>query len=87
MKALVLSGSGGIRLRPLAFTTAKQLISVANKPILGYALDHSAQTCIKEVGIIMPPETEQDVKNYVKDDIAWHKLNLPASVHLDLHRI
>jgi len=49
---------------------------VANKPILGYALDHSAQTCIKEVGIIMPPETEKDIKNYVKDDIAWHKLNL-----------
>jgi dTDP-glucose pyrophosphorylase len=72
----------------LAFTTAKQLIPVANKPILGYALDHSAQTGIKEVGIIMmPPEIEQDVKNYVKDDIAWHKLNLPASVHLDLHRI
>ena len=66
MKALVLSGSGGIRLRPLAFTTAKHLISVANKPILGYALDHLAQTGIKEVGVIIAPETGQDVKNYVK---------------------
>jgi glucose-1-phosphate thymidylyltransferase len=62
MKALVLSGGRGIRLRPLAFTTAKHLISVANKPILGYVLDHSAQTCIKEVGVIIAPETEQDVK-------------------------
>ena len=62
MKALVLSGSRGIRLRPLAFATAKQLISVANKPILGYVLDHLAQTGIKEVGITIAPETEQDVK-------------------------
>jgi len=62
MKALVLSGSGGIRLRPLAFATAKQLIPVANKPILGYVLDHLAQTGIKEVGVIIAPETEQDVK-------------------------
>ena len=87
MKALVLSGGRGIRLRPLAFATAKQLISVANKPILGYVLDHLAQTGIKEVGVIIAPETEHDVKNYVKDDVAWHKLNLPASVYLDLRRI
>jgi glucose-1-phosphate thymidylyltransferase len=45
---------------------------VANKPILGYVLDHVAQTGIKDVGIIIAPETGQDVKNYVKDGTEWN---------------
>jgi glucose-1-phosphate thymidylyltransferase len=53
MKALVLSGGSGTRLRPITHTSAKQLLPVANKPVLFYGLEAIAAAGITEVGIVV----------------------------------
>jgi glucose-1-phosphate thymidylyltransferase len=62
LKGLVLSGGRGTRLRPITHTSAKQLVPVANKPVLFYGLEAMAAAGIEDVGIIIAPETGETIR-------------------------
>ncbi|TXS55131.1 glucose-1-phosphate thymidylyltransferase [Streptomyces sp. t39] len=66
MKALVLSGGAGTRLRPITHTSAKQLVPVANKPVLFYGLEAIAEAGITEVGVVVG-ETAAEIEEAVGD--------------------
>lgn len=70
MKALVLSGGKGTRLRPLTHTSAKQLVPIANKSILFYCLESICEAGIKDVGIIVG-DTYQEIQEAVGDGSNW----------------
>jgi glucose-1-phosphate thymidylyltransferase len=67
LKGLVLSGGRGTRLRPITHTSAKQLVPVANKPVLFYGLEAMAAAGIEEVGIIIAPETGEAIREAAGD--------------------
>ncbi len=70
MKALIPSGGAGTRLRPITHTSAKQLVPVANKPILFYVLDDIAEAGVTETGIVVG-ETGDEIREAVGDGSAW----------------
>jgi glucose-1-phosphate thymidylyltransferase len=67
LKGLILSGGKGTRLRPITHTSAKQLVPVANKPVLFYGIEAMAQAGISEVGIIIAPETGDEIRESAGD--------------------
>ena len=66
MKGLILSGGKGTRLRPLTHTTAKQLVPVANKPVLFYAIESRAAAGTKEIGMVVG-DTHAEIGGAVGD--------------------
>jgi glucose-1-phosphate thymidylyltransferase len=70
MKGLILSGGKGTRLRPITHTSAKQLVPVANKPVLYYGLEALVSAGITDIGIVVG-ETQAEIRASVGDGSAF----------------
>jgi len=67
LRGLILSGGAGTRLRPITHTSAKQLVPVANKPVLFYGIEALAAAGVNEIGIIIAPDTGEEITRAVGD--------------------
>jgi glucose-1-phosphate thymidylyltransferase len=72
LKGLILSGGKGTRLRPLTYTRAKQLLPLANKPVLFYAMESLLEAGIREIGIVVG-ETHEEIEAAIGDSARWRE--------------
>ena len=70
MKGLILSGGKGTRLRPLTFTSAKQLVPVANKPVLFYGIETLAAAGVRDIGVVVG-DTHAEIEAAVGNGSQW----------------
>ena len=71
MKGLILSGGKGTRLRPLTYTSSKQLIPIANKPIIFYGIEQLVLCGIKDIGIVVG-DSKDEIKRIVGNGQKWN---------------
>jgi glucose-1-phosphate thymidylyltransferase len=79
MKGLILSGGKGTRLRPITYTSAKQLVPVANKPVLFYGLEALIDAGIRDIGIVVG-DTQAEIREAVGDGSRWGPRGLAHAV-------
>lgn len=71
MKALITAGGKGIRLRPITHTNNKHLIPIANKPMIHYAIEAAVEVGIKDIGIVINPDTGDEIKQALGNGEKW----------------